>query len=75
MEGKVGGGTHCHGGVRATAVCEGGPSVGACCGDGGRVGARVAVGHRAKRASKRDRDGERAGDANATVHNKLKRDS
>jgi hypothetical protein len=40
----VGGGTHCHGGVRAATVGEGGPSVGACYGDGGGVGARAAVG-------------------------------
>jgi hypothetical protein len=54
---------------------RGGPSVGACCGDGSGVGARAAVRHRTKRASERDRDGKRAGDANATVHDKLKKDS
>jgi hypothetical protein len=32
-------------------------------------------GHRTKRASERERDGERAGDVNATVHDKLKRGS
>jgi hypothetical protein len=31
--------------------------------------------HRTKRASERERDGERAGDVNATVHDKLKRGS
>jgi hypothetical protein len=32
-------------------------------------------GHRTKRVSERERDGERAGDADATVHDKLKRSS
>jgi hypothetical protein len=32
-------------------------------------------GHRTKRASERERDGRRAGDADATMHDKLKRGS
>jgi hypothetical protein len=70
----VGGGTHCRGGVRAAAVGEGGPSVGACCGDGGGVGARAAVGasDEASEREGRERDEERVGDADATVHDKLK---
>jgi hypothetical protein len=53
----MGGGTRCRGGVRAAVVGEGGPSTRACCGDGGGVGARAAVGHRAKRSSEREGDG------------------
>jgi hypothetical protein len=72
----VGGGTRCRGGVRAAAVGEGGPSVGACCGDGGGVGARATVGV-SDEASERGgvRDEEWVGDADATVHDTLKRGS
>jgi hypothetical protein len=71
----VGGGTRCRGGVRAAVFGEGGPSTGACCGDGGGVSARGIVGHRAKRERGGERDEERVGDADATVHDKLKRGS
>jgi hypothetical protein len=45
-----------------------------CGGDGGGVGARGVVGHRAKR-ERGGRDEERVGDADAMVHDKLKRGS
>jgi hypothetical protein len=46
---KVGGGTRCHGGVRAAAVGKGGRVRVRCGGDGGGVSARAIVGHRVKR--------------------------
>jgi hypothetical protein len=51
MEGKVGGWTRCHGGMRVTVVDEG-----ACYGDGGGVGARAAIGA-SDEVSEREREG------------------
>jgi hypothetical protein len=74
MEGKVRGGTRCRGDVRVAAVSEGGS-------ERGFVLRRWCWGRRTRRcrASGKAREGEkgeeRAGDADATVHNKLKRDN
>jgi hypothetical protein len=68
-------------GPAIVAACElpqsarGGPSTGACCGDGGGVGARAAVGGIGRSEREGERDEERVGDADATVHDKLKRGS
>jgi hypothetical protein len=68
----MGGGTRCHGGVRAAPVGEGGFEHGCVLRHGGGVGARAAVGA-SDEASERERDGERTG--NVMVHDKLNRGS
>jgi hypothetical protein len=74
MEGKVGGGTRCYGGVRPAAVGEG---VWAQVRAAAMVvgSAHVPLSGIGRRDRARERDGEQTGDANVTVHDKLKRGS
>jgi hypothetical protein len=74
MEEKVGGRTRCRGGVRAAAVGRG--SERGCAAAAMVVGsAHAPLSGIGRSERKREGGGEWAGDANATVHDKLKRGS